>query len=121
MQCVHRFRGRSYTSAPATGFTWRPLQRPAPTASFPKSAAACPAHGIIDHEFGTVDVNAEVLSVKPYTFADNSFWNYFVPRFHLGGDVNTGGKTSQIYAGATWNFPIYQRLFGELTFGGRSE
>jgi hypothetical protein len=76
------------------------------------------AHGVIDHECCSLDVDAQVLTVKPYSFAPNSIWNYFVPRFHLGGDLNTAGKTDQIFAGATWDFPIYQRFFGELTFGG---
>ena len=76
------------------------------------------AHGFPDAESGSVDVNGEVLSVKPYRLPGNSIWNYFIPRLHLGGDLNTAGKTSQVYGGVTWNFPIYERLFGELTFGG---
>ncbi len=74
------------------------------------------AHGVYTREFGSVDVNGELLTVRPYTFG--TFWDYFIPKFHLGGDLNTDGKTSEVYAGITWQFPLYQRFFGELTFGG---
>ena len=74
------------------------------------------AHGVYTHEFGSVDVNGELLSVRPYTFG--TAWDDLIPKFHLGGDLNTDGRTSEVYAGITWQFPLYQRFFGELTFGG---
>jgi lipid A 3-O-deacylase len=74
------------------------------------------AHGVYEHEFGSVDVNGEVLTVKPYHL--NGAWDYLIPRFHLGGNLNTAGGTSDVYGGVTWQFPIYRRFFGELTFGG---
>ena len=74
------------------------------------------AHGIPKREVGSADINGEILTVKPYTFGNA--WDYLVPRFHVGGDLNTAGKTSQAYAGLTWQFPIYARFFGEATFGG---
>ena len=74
------------------------------------------AHGLFDVESGTVDVTGEVLTIKPYH--TTGLWDYFIPRFHLGGDLNTDGKTSSVYGGVTWSFPVYERLFGELTFGG---
>ena len=73
-------------------------------------------HGVPKREAGTVDVNGEVLTVKPYTFGNA--WDYLVPRFHVGGDLNIAGKTSQVYAGVTWQVPIFGRFFGEATFGG---
>ena len=76
------------------------------------------AHGIPKREVGSVDVNGEILTVKPYTL--NTAWDYLIPRFHVGGDLNTAGKTSQVYAGLTWQFPIYARFFGEATFGGEA-
>ncbi len=75
------------------------------------------AHGVATAEYGSVGLNGELLSVKPFTVA-NPLWNYFIPQFHVGGDLDTGGHTSDVYGGLTWQFPIYQRVFGELTFGG---
>lgn len=74
------------------------------------------AHGVDEHEFGSVDVNGEVLFVKPYHV--QGAWDYLIPRFHLGGNLNTAGRTSDVYGGVTWQFPIYRRVFGELGFGG---
>ncbi len=74
------------------------------------------AHGVDEHEFGTVDVNGEVLFIKPTHL--QGAWDYLVPRFHLGGNLNTSGRTSDVYGGVTWQFPIYNRFFGELGFGG---
>ncbi|MGI3902883.1 MAG: acyloxyacyl hydrolase [Janthinobacterium lividum] len=74
------------------------------------------AHGVDEHEFGTVDVNGEILTVKPTHL--QGAWDYLIPRFHLGGNVNTSGRTSDVYGGVTWQFPIYNRFFGELGFGG---
>ena len=74
------------------------------------------AHSIDEHEFGSVDVNGELLTVKPTHL--NGAWDYLIPRFHLGGTLNTAGGTSDVYGGVTWQFPIYQRIFGEVTFGG---
>ena len=74
------------------------------------------AHSIDEHEFGSVDVNGELLTVKPTHL--NGAWDYLIPRFHLGGNLNTAGGTSDVYGGVTWQFPIYERIFGEVTFGG---
>ena len=74
------------------------------------------AHGVYTHEFGSVDVNGELLTVRPYSFGNA--WDYLIPKFHLGGDLNTVGRTSDVYAGITWQFPLFYRFFGELTFGG---
>ena len=74
------------------------------------------AHGVYEHEFGSVDINGEVLTLKPYHLEGD--WDYLVPRFHLGGNLNTAGGTSDVYSGMTWNFPVWRRFFGELTFGG---
>ncbi len=74
------------------------------------------AHGVDEHEFGTVDVNGEVLFNKVYHLS--GAWDYLIPRFHLGGNLNTSGRTSDVYGGVTWQFPIYGRFFGELGFGG---
>ncbi len=74
------------------------------------------AHSIDEHEFGSVDVNGELLTVKPTHL--QGAWDYLVPRFHLGGNLNTAGKTSDVYTGLTWTFPIFRQVFGEITLGG---
>ena len=74
------------------------------------------AHGVDEHESGTVDVNGEVLFNKVYRL--QGAWDYLIPRIHLGGNLNTSGRTSDVYGGVTWQFPIYRRFFGELGFGG---
>ena len=41
------------------------------------------------------------------------------PRIHVGGNVATGDDPiHQAYAGLTWHFPVYDRLFVEAGFGG---
>ena len=105
------------TPAPLPTF----LAPPAPVSAYPlgiisEVRGGLMAHGIDEHEFGSVDVNGEVLFVKPYHVA--GAWDYLIPRFHLGGNVNTAGRTSDVYGGVTWQFPIYSRFFGELGFGG---
>ncbi len=93
-----------------------PTPAPSPYGILSEVRGGALAHGLWGPEAGTVDVTGEVLSVKPYHLT--TYWDYFIPRFHLGGDLNTGGKTSSVYGGVTWQFPLYERLFGELTFGG---
>lgn len=66
---------------------------------------------------GGVDLHAEVLSIKPIRYAD-PVWDALVPRFHLGGSLNTDGRTSYAYAGATWTFDITPRIFIEGSLGG---
>ena len=52
------------------------------------------------------------------------FQNYWAntllrPRVHVGGNVATGDDPiNQVYAGLTWNFPIFDRFFLEASFGG---
>jgi hypothetical protein len=58
-----------------------------------------------------------LLIGKPYMRHD-PFINFFIPRVHIGGSVNTAGKTSYLYAGLTWNYDITPALFVEASFGG---
>lgn len=74
------------------------------------------AHGVGSAEEGTVDLNAEIIS--PKLFAAPGYWSYFVPHLHAGGMLNLSGKTSSLYAGALWRFPVIERLFVEGFFGG---
>ena len=53
------------------------------------------------------DVNVEVLFTSP------ELLRYIgSPRPHIGGDINTAGKTSDGYFGLTWGIMLIQNLFG---------
>jgi hypothetical protein len=75
------------------------------------------AHDFDSPERGSVDLNGEVLFAKPTTSA-NPIINALIPRPHVGATVNFAGKTSQAYAGATWDYDITDRIFAEASFGG---
>lgn len=102
--------------APLPTFVAAPVQAPSPYGILSEARFGVLAHGVDEHEFGTVDVNGEVLFNKVYHL--QGAWDYLIPRFHLGGNLNTSGRTSDVYGGVTWQFPIYGRFFGELGFGG---
>jgi lipid A 3-O-deacylase len=76
------------------------------------------AHGVGSAEENTIDINAEIIS--PKLFAAPGYWSYFVPQFHVGGSLNLSGKTSALYAGGLWRFPVplLDRVFVEGFFGG---
>jgi hypothetical protein len=67
-------------------------------------------------EAGSANVVGEVLFAKPFTPAD-LFTSYFIPRPHIGGSLNTAGKTSFAYTGLTWTVDLTSRVFVEGTFG----
>lgn len=72
-----------------------------------------------DLESGFI-VRGELLFVSFVPPMDNYLANTFLrPRVHVGGNLSTGGddNISQVYAGLTWNFPVYRRVFLEATFG----
>ena len=111
------------TAAPAADFPATPTTYVAPVAStgpyglLSEVRGGIFYHGYDGREAGTVDINAELIS--PRVVETNSgLWNYLIPRLHLGGNLNTAGRTSDVYTGLTWTFPIYRQLFGELTLGG---
>jgi lipid A 3-O-deacylase len=110
---------------------------PAPAADFPASPTAYTVpqpsvgpfgllsevrggvfyHGYDTPEAGLVDLNAELISPRVVE-TNTGYWNLLIPRLHLGGNLNTSGRTSDVYTGLTWTFPLYWRLFGEITLGG---
>jgi lipid A 3-O-deacylase len=59
------------------------------------------------------DYNAEILFVSP-AFLEK-IW---APRPHLGFSLNTGGDTSQVYAGLTWEYEFWRRWFIDFSLGG---
>jgi lipid A 3-O-deacylase len=69
------------------------------------------------------DINAELLFASPAPTGWGDAlpdWLAWVarPRPHVGGDLNTDGATSQVYAGLTWTIPLVSRLTLDLDFGG---
>jgi lipid A 3-O-deacylase len=71
-------------------------------------------HDPLSPEKGSVDFNGELL------FGRRAFTGFdaLIPRFHVGTTVNFAGKTSQVYAGATWTWDVTSAFFLEATFGG---
>lgn len=77
--------------------------------------------GVFAHDvgfFGTskedgVDINGEILFASPW-FTE-IIWS---PRPTIGGSVNTGGHTSQGYAGLTWEFGFLENGFFNFFWGG---
>lgn len=74
------------------------------------------AHDPWSPESGSVDINGEILTVKP--FVGSAGWEWAVPRFHVGASVNTQGRTSNAYAGLTWTADVTQAIFVEASLGG---
>jgi len=60
------------------------------------------------------DLNAEILFAKPWGTAAQ----WWLPRPSLGTTLNFGGGTSTLYAGATWQYNLTQRIFVEGSLGG---
>lgn|GEM_PF-1022015 len=74
-------------------------------------------HGAGGNEKGTYDLNPELVLPRLPLF-QNQWWNVFVPRPHVGGLANLEGRTSSLYAGALWSFPLPYRTFFELFVDG---
>jgi lipid A 3-O-deacylase len=66
-------------------------------------------------EEGSVDLNGELVFPKIFTVP--GWQDILIPRFHVGGMGNLGGRTSYGYAGALWTLN-YDRYFTEVFFGG---
>jgi len=74
------------------------------------------SHGVGGDEQGSVDLNAEVVFSRLWTWSPT--WNWLIPRPHLGAMVNTANKTSYVYAGGLWSYDITPKFFVEGFFGG---
>lgn len=68
-------------------------------------------------ESGSGSITGEILFDRFFQSAD-PILNLFIPRPHIGGSANLGGRTSFAYAGFTWSFDITPRFFVEGTLGG---
>lgn len=65
------------------------------------------------------DLNAEILFARPQLDIDNRFVRFLLtPRPHLGGSFHTGGDTSQVYAGFSWDIYLFGPVFFEASLGG---
>jgi len=76
------------------------------------------AHGVGSVEQNTYDLNVELLTPRVLPFGAGQWWSLLVPRFQIGGFLNMSDRTSALYGGALWTFPIYAGLFSELSAGG---
>lgn len=75
------------------------------------------AHDPFSPEEGSADINGEVLFSKFFR-SEDPILDLFIPRLHVGGSINTAGKTSYGYAGFTWSYDITKQIFVEASFGG---
>jgi lipid A 3-O-deacylase len=76
------------------------------------------AHGVGSVEKGTWDVNGEIVLPQFFGKDPIGWWSWLLPRLHAGVNANSGGRTSVVYAGLLWTFPITERLFTEVFFDG---
>lgn len=74
-------------------------------------------HGVGSVERNTVDINAEFVFPR-LPFGQAEWWDFAVPRPHLGGLGNISGRTSSAYAGALWTVPFTTQIFGEAFVDG---
>jgi lipid A 3-O-deacylase len=74
-------------------------------------------HGIGGTERGTYDLNPEFVLPRLPVFS-NQWWNAVVPRPHVGAHANLEGRTSFVYGGALWTFPLPYRTFFEFFVDG---
>lgn len=74
------------------------------------------AHDPSSPERGAADVQGLILFAKPVTLEQGL--DALLPRFQIGGAVNTGGKTSHVHAGFNWTFDLTAKLFVEASLGG---
>ncbi len=75
------------------------------------------AHDPWSPEKGSVDINIEGLTPRLFSFGSPGL-DLLAPRFHLGGTINTAGKTSHAYAGFTWTIDLGASFFLEGSLGG---
>lgn len=76
------------------------------------------AHSLGGKEPGSVDLNGEILFVSPVPKTALSgvplrpiLVPFLMPRPDAGFDLNTAGKTSQVYFGLNWTWPLFRNLF----------
>jgi len=75
------------------------------------------AHGLMQVERGTVGLNGEVVTPRLFAGSLTGVAAWFLPRIHVGGSVNLGGRTSYAYTGLLWTATWTDRLFSEIYVG----
>lgn len=78
--------------------------------------------GALAHDIGPFSSNEEDIIVDyngELLFNSPGFLDFiWAPRPHVGFTLNTGGDTSQVYAGLTWEFDIWRSWFINFSLGG---
>ena len=78
--------------------------------------------GALAHDIGPFSSNEEDVIVDyngELLFNSPGFLSFiWAPRPHLGFTLNTGGDTSQVYTGLTWEFDIWRSWFINFSLGG---
>ncbi len=72
------------------------------------------AHGVGPKENSTFDLNGELVTGKLYTGDPNAS---STPALHVGANLNSGGKTSTLYGGATFTGPLGNQIYWEGDIG----
>ncbi len=75
----------------------------------------------VDEEDTSGGILSGQLYFKPFggTYESYLAETLLRPRLHIGGNVATEDDgVSQIYAGLTWNFPVFEGISIEASFGG---
>ena len=75
------------------------------------------AHGVGGVEKGTYDLSPELILPR-LPFGQTEWWSILVPRPHAGALLNLEGRTSAVYVGALWSFPLPRRFFAEFFLDG---
>jgi hypothetical protein len=73
-------------------------------------------HGVGSREDGTADLNVEFVTPR-LSLGVTGWASYLIPRVHVGGQANLGNRTSFVYTGALWTFPIWGGLSAEIFAG----
>ena len=120
-----------FLSAAAVGSVLAALAAPAAAQEFDASGARDGLFGIFDEvrlggSFTVQDTSPEELLINGQLFFttfvppfENYFLNTFLrPRPHIWTTLGTDEGTNQLSGGLTWNFPIFDHLFIEASFGG---
>src|SRR5262245_66503750 len=71
------------------------------------------AHGVGSIESGTVGLNGEFVFPR-FPFGRGEWWDFLVPRPHIGVIASLSNQTSYGYAGAVWTIPLPWRFFTEF-------
>jgi lipid A 3-O-deacylase len=76
------------------------------------------AHSLLHNKEQSTDLNFELLSPRFGTQSGNWLQDFvFRPRVHFGGNYNLSRYRDQLYMGLTWDFPIFDRFYFEVSFG----